>query len=182
MVELKETIDYLWLFLLAAGLGAIGGLAFELMQTRLGETGLLEFPSRRGAFRDLGFWASVLIGAIAAVASLWVFPPEVHTTVTQGGRSTTTTTEYDLIKVVGLSLIVGSAGSSFLSALQARALAKVKAQEAEITRRVANEQISLLEEHIEAGTPTEQLGMQLEAARTALEATRTSGPGNPSFS
>lgn len=181
MVELKETIDYLWLFLLAAGLGAIGGLAFELMQTRLGETGLLEIPSRRGAFRDLGFWASVLIGAIAAVASLWVFPPEVHTTVAQGGKSTTTT-EYDLIKVVGLSLIVGSAGSSFLSALQARALAKVKAQEAEITRRVANEQISLLEEHLEAGTPPEQLGTQLEAARTALEATRTSGPGNPSFS
>lgn len=180
MVELRETVDYVWLFVLAGGLGAVGGLAFELMQTRLGETGMLEIPSRRGTYRDVGFWASILIGAIAAVASLWVFPPEVNTTVTEGGRSTTTT-EYDLIKVVGLSLIVGSAGSSFLSALQARALAKVKAQEAEITRRVANEQISLLEEHVEAGTPSEQLGTQLEAARSAVEATRTSGPGNPTF-
>src|SRR5215213_1367116 len=160
MVELKEIIDYVWLFVVAGLLGATGGLAYELMQSRLGDTGMVERPTRKPGYLDLGFWASLLIGAIAAVAALWVFPPEANTTVEQGGR-TTTTTEYDLIKLVGLSLIIGSAGSSFLTALQARALARVKAQEAEITRRVANEQIAVLEEQVEAGTPSAQIGMQL---------------------
>jgi hypothetical protein len=50
----------------------------------------------------------------------------------QGSDGTTpTTTEYDLVKLVALSLITGSAGPSFLSALQQKVLTALNAQEKE---------------------------------------------------
>src|SRR5688572_23361121 len=96
---------------------------------RRGRTGLIERPMKVGkGYVDLGVFASAIVGAVAAVAALWIFPPEI-TNVTADG-TTTTTTRYDIVKVVGLSLIVGSAGGSFLIAMQARALALVKAEQA----------------------------------------------------
>jgi hypothetical protein len=190
VIELVDWQDYTLLFALAAFLGAVGGLAYELMQTRRGQTGQVELPRKAGGgrYRDWGVWANIVIGAVAAVAALWVFPPEIETTVsesrpretrtegetgepTPGGGTSETTIEYDIIKVVGLSLIVGSAGSSFLSALQARALARVKEQEAEITRRVATDQIQTLEDEIQSGGSQESLAAAARTARSAVEAT-----------
>lgn len=36
MVLLNEAIDYVWMFLIAGGLGAVGGIAYELLQVRAG--------------------------------------------------------------------------------------------------------------------------------------------------
>jgi hypothetical protein len=182
MIELSGFWDYLGLFGLAAVLGALGGLAYELMQARRGQTGQIEVPRAvpGGRYRDWGLWANMIIGAIAAVAALWVFPPEIRTSVDAAAR-TVTTTEYDVIKVVGLSLIIGSAGSSFLSAMQARALALVKDQEAKQTRKVAEEQIEAVKRSVESGAPTVEVAARLDSAKTAVTSLRDSGPGNPTF-
>lgn len=180
MVELKGFLDYVLLFSMAALLGGIGGLGFELMQTRRGQTGLVERPHRpqAGNYTDWGVVANIIIGAIAAVAVLWVFPPEDKTTVTADGK-TTITTQFDIVKLVGLSLIVGSAGSSFLSALQAKALARVKGQEAQITRQVAEGQIASLEADIHADASKERLIGRVEAAKRAVAESGDSSIGNP---
>lgn len=174
MVELSSVWEYLGIFGLAAGLGGIGGLANELMQNRRGQTGQVERPRRlKGPYRDLGVWANVIIGGIAALAALWVFPPE--TTIDAAG----TTTKYDIIKVVGLSLVIGSAGGTFLSAMQARARALVKEQEAEQTGKVTEGHIDAIKSRVEKDAPKAEVLGQLESAKVSIRSLRDSGPGNP---
>ena len=178
-MELSNGGDYVWLFLLAAVLGGVGGLVFELLQTRRGQTGQVEQPwkPKDARYRDWGVWANMIIGAVAAVAALWVFPPEVRTVVE--GTTTTSTTHYDIVDLVGLSLIIGSAGSSFLSALQARAFALVKDQQANTTRAVAEDQIDGIVRELSAGTDPVELIKRAEAARSAVRATDSSGQRSP---
>jgi len=179
MIELSGFWEYLGVFALAAVLGGVGGLAYELMQARGGQTGQVELRHRgKGRYRDWGFWANVIIGAIAAVAALWVFPPETDINVIAG--KAVTTTEYDIIKVVGLSLIIGSAGSSFLSAMQARALALVKAQEAEQMENLAETQIEAVKSRVDAGAPKAEVAAQLDSAKLSIRSLGDSTVrGNP---
>ena len=179
MIELDGVLDYLALFALAAALGAIGGLAYELMQARRGQTGRVEAPYKSGRYHDWGVFANMIVGAVAAVAALAIFPPDV-TTVVDAGKSVSTT-EYDIISVAGLSLIIGSAGSSFLSAMQARTLALVKNQEAKQTQQVAEAQIDAVQSSVASNAPKEQVAAQLESARSAVRSVRDSGPGNAAF-
>src|SRR5579859_5278529 len=97
--------------------GNVGGLAFELTQVRRGETGSLErpHPLADGRYWDIGFWASLLVGGIAAAASLYFFSPQI-TVLTDK----TTVAQYDLAKLIELSLIVGSGGAAFLSSMRGR--------------------------------------------------------------
>jgi hypothetical protein len=185
MLELTEALDFVWLFLIAAALGGVGGLVFELLQRRYGQTGLVEMAGRgRGRYRDWGVWANVVIGAVAALAALWVFPPQTETIVVAG--ETTTTTKYDIIDLVGLSLIIGSAGSSFLSSLQAKALAQLKSQEAAVTRQVATSQLEAIGGEVgelkdkqrnltgdDAENEFKAVEGQLQVAEAALTATAT---------
>jgi hypothetical protein len=133
VIGLTHTIDYIIMLLVAAGLGAIGGLGAELLLKRGDNTGTIQLPSRlRGTdLVELGFPASVIIGAIAALAILYFFPP-VSQTVTPGinGGAAKTTNQYDLVKLVALSLIVGSAGPAFLSTAQSRLMSALNAQKA----------------------------------------------------
>jgi hypothetical protein len=70
-------------------------------------------------------WASVIVGAVAAAAFLYFLAP-TDTTITQNG-ATTITRAYDPYKLIPASLIVGSAGASFISAMQQKLLALVNA-------------------------------------------------------
>lgn len=180
MAVLDRWHDFVVLFLLVGVLGAIGGLTYELLQSIRGRTGLIERPEAVGRrYLDLGLYASLIIGAVASVAALWVFPPEITTTVVEGGL-TTTSSRYDIVKVVGLSLIVGSAGGSFISAMQARAMALVKAQEADHTKQVASSHLATLEKSMNEGASPETLQGMVGAARSALAATGGStSNGNP---
>ncbi len=111
---------------IAIGAGAVGGLVYELLLTRLRDAGMIELLSKhegRGRrYFDLGFVSSLIIGGAAAVAFLYFFPP----TDTVNGK--VTTREYDAIKLVAVSLIVGSAGGSFFASMQER-IKKIVAQE-----------------------------------------------------
>jgi hypothetical protein len=109
-----DVTDDWWLApLIAAAAGLIGGIAYELIQSRRGgRTGMIEVPGAKGNYLvDLGFLASMLLGAIAAAAFLIVYTP-VESTV-----DNVTKQEYSEIGLIAVSLIVGASGSSVLGAL-----------------------------------------------------------------
>lgn len=182
MIELHGFWAYVGLFGLAGLMGALGGLAYELMQRRRGQTGLIEWPHAvaKSPYKDWGVIANIVIGAIAAVAALWVFPPSTKTVITAG--NSVTSSDYDVVKVVGLSLIIGSAGSSFLSALQSRALALVKDQQTKQTSKLVETGLTDVQSSVAAGAPKEQVAAQIEGVKAAVRSVADSGPGNPEFS
>ncbi|WP_143446569.1 hypothetical protein [Kibdelosporangium aridum] len=155
-------------------LGAFGGLIFELNRDGLGQ---LERPRSLQRRHDTGWVANVLIGAAAAMAALYLFPPK-ETVVTNGGV-TTSTLQYHVVAVIGLSIIIGSAGGAFLAAFQARALALLKAQEAEATKNVATGAVNELAKGITDNLPKNQLQSMAKAANQAIRNVGSNGNGNP---
>jgi uncharacterized protein (DUF2267 family) len=126
MIELNTTWNTIVMLLVAGGVGLIGGVGAALIElkaraaaaptTGTGSTGQ---KATDPSSDFLNILACVVLGGIAAVAVLYFFPPTKEV-VPEGGGATETS--YDLIKLVALSLIVGSAGTVFLQSLQARAL------------------------------------------------------------
>jgi hypothetical protein len=117
MIDLPAPWNWIVMLLVAASLGALGGLAYELLH--------------RGRKTDehLGWITSPVVGAAAALAILYFFPPQIPTVTVAEDGTTTTTYVYDVVKLVALSLIAGSAGGTLLIAMQARVVAQVKEQE-----------------------------------------------------
>jgi hypothetical protein len=137
----------MWTLVTALVAGAVGGVAFELLQPRQRNTGTIEFAGRlQGRVYDLGWLASLILGAVAATAFLYFFPPDEVTTVVEQTGETTTTIHYEFLKVVALSLIVGSSGAAFLKAMQARTMAIVNEQRAETTSEVAKQQLEAMKD------------------------------------
>jgi hypothetical protein len=60
VIELTQDWDYVWMILIAAGVGAIGGFGGELLMSRGDNTGTVETPGRLTGTRfvDIGFPAS----------------------------------------------------------------------------------------------------------------------------
>jgi hypothetical protein len=156
MIALPHTIDYVVMILVAAGIGAIGGLGAELLIKRSESTGTIEIPHKLKGTNlvALGFPASILVGAIAAVAVLYFFPPVTETiapaTATMAAK---TTREYNLVKLVPLALIVGSAGPAFLATAQSRLMSALSAQKAEAVAETARNQIAQVTESAKAAVP-----------------------------
>lgn len=46
MIELVNDVDYVYMILIAAGMGAVGGLGAELLLQRSENTGTIELPGR----------------------------------------------------------------------------------------------------------------------------------------
>ncbi|HEY2258810.1 MAG TPA: hypothetical protein VGH45_03820 [Solirubrobacteraceae bacterium] len=121
--------------IVAAVVGAAGGVLAELLQTRGTITGALELPGHiegRPNLLELGLLSSVILGAGAGVAILYFIPP----TVTINGD-----TSYDVVKGVALTLLAGSFGRTVLTSLQARLIASLKDQQARSTADVAATQL-----------------------------------------
>ena len=122
MITLETIRDYWIMLAMAVGSGAVGGLAFELLQTRLGQqSGVFERFAKREEGIDIGGFASIVLGAVAAIAVLYFFPPTI--TVTEGE---VTTTQFDLVQLIALSLIVGSTGGVILQAAQQRVQQRIQ--------------------------------------------------------
>ncbi|WP_439593630.1 hypothetical protein [Microbacterium sp.] len=127
MLTFTEPNDYWTLFLIAAGCGALGGVAADLLVAHRRRTGYLSFPrwerrnDRITGRLHLGTFGPAAVGAIAAVAALWAIPPEIAITIS---NETTNPAEvgasYDIVRLVGVSIIVGTAGAAVIAALQAR--------------------------------------------------------------
>lgn len=121
--RLQEELERwsLWMMLgLAFVFGAAGGLIYELL-TLHGNVERAHRPSDDefqepllhalpGHLYDLGVWARMIIGGLAAVASLWLLEPE------------------NAAKFVAGSLVAGSAGIAVFRSLGDRVVAALAAQ------------------------------------------------------
>ncbi len=129
---LDVTNDWWWAIAIAGGSGALGGLVYDMLLTRHGDSGLLELFSKQAPGRgsrnyiDVGFLASILVGIVAAVGFLYFLTPEIKT-VTDAQGSTDVTRSYDPFKLIAASLIVGTGGAAFITAMQERLLKVVAA-------------------------------------------------------
>lgn len=125
---LDVTNDWWWAIAIAGGSGALGGLVYDMLLNRHGDSGLLELFSRQKPTKasgrkyiDVGFLASVVVGIVAAVGFLYFLTPEVNT-ITNAEGSTDVTRLYDPFKLIAASLIVGTGGAAFITAMQERLL------------------------------------------------------------
>lgn len=161
MVTLSSPHDYVVLFAFAALFGAIGGVAYELVQNRSGSTGSLSLPSLTGwSALNLGFISSMLLGAVSAVAVSYFFTPEVQVTKVVS-HTTMVVTEWQIVKVVPLSLIVGSSGGAFLAAMRSRVLSELNAQKVAATQaagKAAVAQVAQVAKAAAAGQATGTAG------------------------
>jgi hypothetical protein len=170
MEPLNGYSGFIGMFAAAIISGAIGGLIFELMPGNADtHIGLLKIPggSTGGKTIDLGFLSNVLLGAVAAVAILYFFPPETQTITVEKGISQTSYS-YDLIKLVALSLIVGSAGPSFLSSIQGRLAGALNAQRAADANVAANK-IDTLAQSMQASLQKQHDDAKVQVANTVKE-------------
>jgi hypothetical protein len=136
--------DYRFWVLLIVTLvaGGVGGVAYELLILQ----GNLELPHRatpeevREAYPyaivknlvDLGVWARVVIGALAAVAALLVLAPD------------------NMFGILSTAVVAGSAGTAVFRSLQERLSAALALKEAADTREIALRQNAKVEEIQEA--------------------------------
>jgi hypothetical protein len=128
----------------------------------------------------LGWVASVTVGAVAAVAAFYIFPPLNLPAVSEGGKIVAQAgVQYDVVKTVALSLIVGSIGSVSLAAMQTRALALVKDQQAKTTETVASNQLAAIDEQVKGGASPESVSASLQMAQKAVSAVNSTSQGNP---
>jgi hypothetical protein len=157
MIALNHTGDYIVMLLIAAGIGAIGGLGAELLIKRSESTGTIELPHRlkESQLVALGLPASLIVGAIAAVAALYFFSPVTETVVPAASVATTSTVthQYSLAKLVPLALIVGSAGPAFLASAQSRLVSALNAQRVDAVASTAKNQLTQVEESAKAAVP-----------------------------
>ena len=108
MIEMLTLRDYVTMLSLAAVFGAVGGLVAQLMAKQ--QAMMLNMPPRGGG-------ADLLVGAAAAVIALYFLAP-----------ITTRANAYDIIRLVASSLVVGTAGSTFITAALMQRLMAVKEQ------------------------------------------------------
>lgn len=164
MQQLAGFWDYFAMLATAMVAGAFGGIAFELMQTRFrNHTGSIEIPHRLNSshYIDLGFWSSIFLGAITALAVLYFFPPETQITVQGSSGQSQTTMSYNLVKLIAFSLIVGSAGPSFLTSIQSRVSVALNEQKVTDVNNLAQAQV----EHLEQATQSDVQEIHEEARR-----------------
>jgi hypothetical protein len=123
-----------WVLVTAVVAGAVGGLAAALILLDPSQSPSNKLTGKQGLATVA---IRTAVGAAAAVGFLFFFPTEQTTTVVAAGHAAVTATEYPFLKVVALALVVGSAGSAFLSAMQGRALALVNAADADQAKEAA---------------------------------------------
>jgi hypothetical protein len=156
MVELNSTGDTVWMLVVTFLVGLLGGVAAAFIEWRKS----CAQPQAKTCNRSWSAVSCVFLGAIAAVAILYFFPP----TTTETSLSGETVSSYDLVKLVALALIVGSAGAAFLQAMQTRALALASAERTEATKATATEALEGLPKQAEkaAETGIEAAAMQIQ--------------------
>jgi hypothetical protein len=152
-----------WVALLATVIaGALGGVVYELLilqgnielPHKLTDEEVAEKPQYAiGKYMfDLGIWARVIIGALAAIAALLVLSPS---------------TAFELLAT---AVIAGSAGTAIFRSMQDRLLAAIALKDAADTKAQAEKQNAKIEEAAGAFT---DLKNKLVAASTSPAGTRS---------
>jgi hypothetical protein len=121
MVSLDTTTRWVVMLLVAGGVGLIGGVAAALLETK---ANFNDKPPNRGSWLLNGI-VCVFVGGVAAVAVIYFFIPVKELIPKGGGKPEA---YYELIKLVPLSLIVGSAGTYFLKSFQQQIEGRIATQ------------------------------------------------------
>ena len=124
--------------------GALGGLVYELLILQgslerphsLADDEVTEaFPYAKPKYLyDLGIWARIIIGALAAVAALLVFSPS------------------SALELVAMAVVAGSAGTAVFRSLQDRLTTALAVNDAVTTRLAAAKMIRKVDEASQAFT------------------------------
>ncbi len=172
--------------------GMLGGIAAELMKTRKvegsDEEGGWERPTKLSArYADLGGWASVVLGVVAAGVAMGLFDqvqdvakvaPGTGSGTTATPATTTTVEEYDVWRVVATTLIAGFSAPKFLALAQERLLALTTQKQLEgtllTTSAVANTHAAQADS---AATP--ELAVQQAAVIKAITDSTIPAPAPP---
>jgi hypothetical protein len=124
MVTIDTVGDTIRMLAAIAVLGLVGGFVGELIANRSGRTGAVERPRRTGrVLFDLGSWAALPVGAVAALVAALFFSPVV---AGEGGTS-----KYDLVRLTGGALLAGVAGPALLGLARDRFLAALSQERAD---------------------------------------------------
>jgi hypothetical protein len=162
MIELESTLDTVVMLFVALGVGFLGGVGAAFIEWRQ------RCGSSSGAIQACNpKWSAiscVVLGGLAAVAILYFFPPTQEVLVPVEGEEPEKTISYNLVELVALALIVGTAGAAFLQALQTRTLALAKAQQGETATATAIAAVSGFAKQAEATTEA-----QIKASSTAIK-------------
>jgi hypothetical protein len=161
MVELNSNSvsALIYMLLVAAFCGALGGLAYEVLE-RLRQDGT---SSRR----KLWWFGGPFIGAVAAVAVLYVFPPLITIVQQKPDGTESTVYRYDMVKLIALSLITGSAGVSIIGNLQARVVAGIKETQVRTITETASQDLKQAGKAMEESS--KDVGMFIENALPAIK-------------
>lgn len=136
----KNLVDiYFWIALLTTLVaGAAGGVVYELLilqgNIELPHKPIVEemtekYPHAIGQYiYDLGIWARVIIGAMAAVAALLFLTPESS------------------FELLATAIVAGSAGSSIFSSMQHRLSATIAQRDVTILKSIVAEQSAKVDE------------------------------------
>ena len=196
MITLAGTFDYVTMLGLTLLFGSLGGFVGELLQTRSvaaevarggggsddTEVGAIQLPKLIGSrLFDLGVVASVLVGAGAALAALYFFPPAVNITVQASTGQATTSTQYDIVKLVALALLIGTAGPSFLTSMQSRVQAAVSENKAQAAKKISADQIDDVTAAAQTSVPKaveSALQSKASALRQVLQGAAQSAPAD----
>lgn len=134
---LEETLDYVWMLAIAAGFGLFGGVLYALLRQARRETSTVTVLGREVG--SAGLLSSALIGAGAALAVTFFLRPDEHNVVDRNG-TLVEVTQWDIITVVAVSIIVGSAGPSFFNAFHERLAGVLNEQSTTTTAEVGKTQ------------------------------------------
>jgi hypothetical protein len=122
MVGLNTTWEWVVMLLVALGVGMIGGVGAAFIEGKAKVAA--KPPETKHWFLDTT--ACIVLGGLAAVAVMYFFVPIKEVIPEDGSKPEVF---YELIKLVPLSIIVGSAGTYFLQGFQKRIESAVVAQE-----------------------------------------------------
>jgi hypothetical protein len=121
MVSLDTTTRWVVMLLVAGGVGMIGGIGAALLEAK---AKVAAKPPDTEHWR-LNTVTCIIVGGIAAVAVIYFFVPVKEVIVEEGKKPEAF---YELIKLVPLSLIIGSAGTYFLQSFQKQIQSAVAAR------------------------------------------------------
>jgi hypothetical protein len=113
VVGLNTTWEWVVMLLVALGVGMIGGVGAALIE---GKSKIAAKPPET-AHWFLDTTSCIMLGGLAAVAVMYFFVPTKEVIPEGGGKPEAF---YELIKLVPLSIIIGSAGTYFLQGFQKR--------------------------------------------------------------
>lgn len=167
-VDLESTSDVVWFLAIAAGVALIGALVAELMAARgkSKETGMFELPRRRGRYFDVGSLTAIPAGALTGVIAVFLFSPTRE--IVEG---TTSTTKYDLVRLIALSAIAGLSATAFIASLQEKFTALLTAERLTKALEAASTALRTVEAKAAASAgPASALGEAGTSAATEIQA------------